>query len=175
MKTTRSITHPSPRRRAQRTKGHLVEGRAEILVGTSFRFWLTGFRTGDLTYWQSAFDFSARTLGTEHARLVCSDFSHWVKMLSARSRRELQALSPDAPGYGRDECVAMAVFASYQHRACPALQACAITLLGCEPSPDLADLSFTVADRLQRAEQVLSERSLEYVIEHATTGVRLPV
>lgn len=146
-----------------------------MLVGTSFRYWLTGFRTGDLTYWQRAFDLSAKTLGTEQARVVCSDFSRWVRVLSDCSRRDIQVLEADAPCYCRDECVAMAVIASYQHRACPALQACAITLLGCEPSDDVADLSCMVADRLTTAAQVLSERSMEYVIRHSQAGVPLLV
>ena len=172
--TTHTRTSQSlPRKQTPRRSPLVVKGHAEILVGTSFRYWLTGFRTGDLSYWQRAFDLSAKSLGTEQARDVCSEFSRWVRVLSDRSRRDIRVLSPDATQYSRDECVAMAVIASYQHRACPALQACAITLLGCEPSSEVADLSCAVADRLTCAEQRLSERSMEYVVRHSAPGVPL--
>ena len=59
---------------------------------------------------------------------------------------------------------AIALIAAYQHQACPALQACAMTLLGCEPRGEVADLSHTVAERLRGADHVLAASSLEHVV-----------
>ena len=164
-----------PRRRASRKAAPIVHGRTEKLVGTSFRYWLTGFHTGDLSYWQRAFDLSAGAFGTEGARVVCADFSSWVSLLSDRSRRPLRVLEPGAPHYGRDECVAMAVIASYQHQACPALQACALALLGCEPNRDLVALSSSVADRFKTADHMLPAHAMDHVIRHAQPGVLLTI
>jgi len=156
-----------PRRPVGRQPRHLVHGRAELFVGNGFRYWLTGFRTGDLSLWERAFQLSSDILGIEKARDVCSDFSQWVRVLAERSRRNLEVLAPDSPRFCRDECVAIALIAAYQHKACPALQACAMTLLDCEPRGDVAELSSAVADRLKAADQHLSEKSVEHVVRYA--------
>ena len=122
------------RRRASSRQSHFLHSSADIFVGTGFRFWLTGLRTGDLSHWERAFALSANVLGIETARDVCRDFSQWVRVISERSRRDLKTLDPDNPCFCRDECVAMAVVAAYQHKGCPALQACALTPL---PKPAL--------------------------------------
>jgi hypothetical protein len=149
---------------------HFRHSRADIYVGTSFRYWLTGFRTGDLVYWERAFAMSARSFGLSAAKDVCRDFSQWVRLLSERSRRDLLVSAPTCPTFGHDECVAMALIAAYQNKGCPALQICAMTLLGCEPRHDVCALSDNLAQRLSEFDHHLSDDALGHVVRYADCG-----
>jgi hypothetical protein len=163
------------RRRTGRRQTRFLHSRADIFVGTGFRFWLTGLRTGDLTHWERAFAATTNFLGVETARDVCRDFSQWVRVLNEHSRRDLKALEPDSPCFCRDECVAMAVVAAYQHKACPALQACALTLLECDPHGDINELSGSLADRLAAADHILSRHAIDHVVRYAGGSTRLVI
>jgi hypothetical protein len=145
-----------------------ISSRADIFVGTGFRYWLTGFRTGNLVHWERAFSLAQDAVGINAARDVCRDFSQRVRILNERSRRDLKVLDAGTPGFCRDECVAMAVVAAHQHKACPALQACAMTLLECEPRSDLAELSGSLAEQLSKADHVLSPGAMEHVVRYAS-------
>jgi hypothetical protein len=149
---------------------HVRHSRADIYVGTSFRYWLTGFRTGDLVYWERAFAMSARSFGLRAAKDVCRDFSQWVRILSERSRRDLLVSAPTCPTFGHDECVAMALIAAYQNKGCPALQMCAMTLLGCEPRHDVCTVSDRLAQRLSECDHHLSDDALGHVVRYADFG-----
>jgi len=139
-------------------------------VGTGFRYWLTGLRTGELVHWERAFALAEDTIGLDAARGVCRDFSQWVRLLSERSRRDLHVLSPTSICFCRDECLAMALIAAHQHKACPALQACAMTLLDCKPDRELEALSVSLADGLSAADRVLSPSAIENVVRYADNG-----
>ncbi|MDX2307162.1 MAG: hypothetical protein NW216_02880 [Hyphomicrobium sp.] len=173
MKAKSNSSPALDRRRSSRGARSVIHARAEIIVGSSFRHWLAGYQTGDVRHWQRAFTFAVDMLGTERAQIVCTDFSRWVRLLGERSRRDLEVLAPNAPRYGRDECVAMALIASYQHQACPALQACAMTLLGCEPSAELVDRSSKVAERLTGFDEILPAHALHEVVRQAEPSVHL--
>ena len=157
-------------RGSPKVEHHVRHSRADIYVGTSFRYWLTGFRTGDLVYWERAFAMSARSFGLRAAKDVCRDFSQWVRLLSERSRRDLLVSAPTCPIFGHDECVAMALIAAYQNKECPALQICAMTLLGCEPRDDVCALSDSLAQRLSKFDHHLSEDALSHVVRYADFG-----
>jgi hypothetical protein len=164
--------HPGSRSAERKLKLQckVTYNRADIYVGTNFRYWLTGFQTGDLSYWERAFSISARSFGIGAARDVCRDFSQWVRLLSEYSQRQLRVSPPDSPSFGRDECVAMALIAAYQHKSCPALQVCAMTLLGCEPRKDVCELSGALAHRLSDVDHVLSGRAVDHVVRYAEPG-----
>ena len=158
------------RRGSANVEHHVRHSRADIYVGTSFRYWLTGFRTGNLVYWERAFAMSARSFGPRVAKDVCRDFSQWVRLLSERSRRNLLVSAPTCPTFGHDECVAMALIAAYQNKGCPALQICAMTLLGCEPRDDVCALSDNLAQRLSEFDHHLSHDALGHVVRYADFG-----
>jgi len=141
--------------------------RADTYVGTGFRYWLTGLRTGELSHWERAFTVSARHFGIATARDVCRDFSQWVRRLSERSHRELQVSPLASPGFCHDECVAMALIAAYQHKGCPALRVCAMTILGCEPNEEVCALSGSLAQRLSEADHILSDGAIAHVVRFA--------
>jgi hypothetical protein len=160
--------------RSAKVEHHVRYTRADIFVGNSFRYWLTGFQTGDLSYWERAFTLSAQSFGVADARDVCRDFSRWVRLLNERSRRELQASAPASSTFGQDECIAMALVAAYQHKGCPALQVCAMTLLGCEPREDVCAVSGDLAQRLSAADYVLSDGAIGHVVRYADMGPAAP-
>lgn len=144
--------------------------RADTYVGTGFRYWLTGLRTGELSHWERAFTVSAQCFGVATARDVCRDFSQWVRLLSERSHRELLVSPLACPTFCHDECVAMALIAAYQNKGCPALQVCAMTLLGCEPSEDVCAISGSLASRLSQADHILSDGAIAHVVRYAKPG-----
>lgn len=167
MKSTRPLRIALPRNRAVLHEGQILYTPADVFVGNGFRDWLTGFRTGELVHWERAFALAEQTVGLDAARGVCRDFSQWVRLLSERSRRDLNVLRPGSTCFCRDECVAMALIAAHQHKACPALQACAMTLLQCEPGGEVSALSGSLADRLKAANQVLSTQAMDHVVRYA--------
>lgn len=167
MKDARSLPFAvSLRRRPSQQSQHL-HSPADIFVGKGFRFWLTGLRTGELVHWERAFVLAEENIGRDAARNICRDFSQWVRLLSERSRRDLRVLPPNSRCFCRDECVAMAVIAAHQHKACPAIQACAMTLLDCEPGSDIVALSESLADQLSAADQMLSSSAMTHVVRYA--------
>jgi hypothetical protein len=167
LKSARRLRFTTARSRSIIRHGEIRHSPADVFVGKGFRDWVTGFRTGELVHWERAFSLAEQTVGLDAARDVCRDFSQWVRLLSERSCRDLQVLNPGSACFCRDECVAMALIAAHQHRACPALQACAMTLLQCEPGGEVSALSESLADRLKAANQVLSTQAMDHVVRYA--------
>jgi hypothetical protein len=128
---------------------------AERLVGLGFRYWLTGFRTGDLSCWERAWSAYASTIGPEGAKSAVTDLSCWVRAISRHARRDLETAAVDCDRFCRDECVAIAMIAACQHNACPAMRACAFSLLGCAMIDEVVQGAETFAATMRGAEQVL--------------------
>lgn len=147
---------------------HVLHNPPDIFVGRGFRFWLTGFRTGELAHWERAFTLAEETVGLTAARDVSRDFSQWVRLLSEHSRRDLHVLEAASHCFCRDECIAMALVAAHQHQACPALQACAMTLLCCDPRDELTALTGSLADRLAAANQLVSPTAMDHLVRYAS-------
>lgn len=160
---------PTARRapRSLSSQRSLVLNPPEILVGLNFRYWLHGYETGDISYWERAWTMSVDVLGPDRGPGLGADFSRWVKTLRQRSVRSLKALPDDRRTFGPDECVAMALVAAFQHQSCPALQACALSLLGCEPNSDVTAGSEHLARQLRNADLMLDPGSLDHVVRYS--------
>lgn len=130
-------------------------GRPERLVGLGFRYWLMGFRTGDISCWERAWQTYAQALGPESARTALTDLSCWVRAISRNSCRPLETAAVDCDQFCRDECVAIAMIAACQHNVCPAMRACAFSLLGCSVIEEVVRGAETFASTMREAEQVL--------------------
>ena len=131
----------------------------ERLVGFGFRLWLNGFRTGDISNWEAAWSTYAGTIGAAAARTAVGQLSCWVRAIDCYAQRELITSANDAPGFCQDECVAIAMIAACQHHACPAMRACAFTLLGCSMIEEVVEGAESFAGALREANQVLSPAS----------------
>lgn len=128
---------------------------AERLVGLGFRYWLTGFRTGDISCWERAWSAYSSSLGTSCAKGAITDLSCWVRAISRHARRDLETAAVDCDSFCRDECVAIAMIAACQHNACPAMRACAFSLLGCAMIDEVVQGAEVFAATMRGAEQVL--------------------
>lgn len=129
--------------------------RAERLVGLGFRLWLNGFRTGDISCWERAWQAYSNSLGPNCAKGAVTDLACWVKAISRHARRDLETSAVDCDSFCRDECVAIAMIAACQHDACPAMRACAFSLLGCSMIDEVVRGAENFAATMRGADQVL--------------------
>jgi len=127
----------------------------ERLVGLGFRYWLNGFRTGDIGCWEKAWQAYAGTLGPSLAKVAVTDLARWVRAIDRHAQRRPETLAMDCDCFCRDECVAIAMIAACQHNACPAMRACAFSLLGCSLIEEVVSGATSFAATMRGAKQVL--------------------
>jgi hypothetical protein len=127
----------------------------ERLVGLGFRYWLMGFRTGDISCWERAWRAYSNTLGAAAAKSAVTDLSCWVRAINRHARRDLETSAVDCQRFCRDECIAIEMIAACQHHACPAMRACAFALLGCSLIDEVVEGAETFAATMRGADQVL--------------------
>jgi hypothetical protein len=133
----------------------------ERLVGLGFRLWLNGFRTGDISSWETAWCAYAGTIGAAAAKTAVGELSCWVRAINCYAQRELETSPNACRGFCRDERVAIAMIAACQHHACPAMRACAFALLGCSMIDEVVEGAESFARTLRRADQVLLPASAD--------------
>ena len=127
----------------------------ERLVGLGFRYWLTGFRTGDISCWERAWRAYSNALGAAAAKTAVTDLSCWVRAINRHARRDLETAAVDCQRFCRDECIAIEMIAACQHNACPAMRACAFALLGCSLIDEVVEGAETFAATMRGADQLL--------------------
>ena len=127
----------------------------EQLVGLGFRYWLTGFRTGDISCWERAWRAYSNALGATAARSAVTDLSCWVRAISRHARRDLETAAVDCDRFCRDECIAIEMISACQHNACPAMRACAFALLGCSLIEEVVEGAESFAATMRDVNQVL--------------------
>jgi hypothetical protein len=127
----------------------------ERLVGLGFRYWLTGFRTGDISCWERAWCAYSNAIGPAAAKDALTDLSSWVRAISRHAQRPLETSAVDCDRFCRDECVAVAMISACQHNACPAMRACAFALLGCSMIDEVVQGAENFATTMRGADQVL--------------------
>jgi hypothetical protein len=135
--------------------GQLGVAVPERLVGLGFRYWLTGFRTGDISCWERAWCAYSSTLGASLAKTAVTDLSCWVRAINRHARRDLVTSAVDCDRFCRDECIAIEMISACQHNACPAMRACAFALLGCSMIDEVVEGAETFAATMRGADQVL--------------------
>ena len=128
---------------------------AERLVGLGFRYWLKGFRTGDITCWERAWSAYSDVLGTVAAKGAVTDLAFWVRATNHHARRDLETSAVDCERFCRDECSAIEMIAACQHEACPAMRACAFALLGCSMIEEVVRGAENFAATMRTADLVL--------------------
>lgn len=103
--------------------------KAERLVGLGFRYWVSGYQSGDIGRWEEAWRIYADALGPLSAKTAVSELSAWVRAVSAAARREIEVCACRSSSFCRDECLAVSMIAACQHNTCPAMRACAFALI----------------------------------------------
>jgi hypothetical protein len=104
-------------------------GGPEGLVGLGFRYWVSGYQTGDIDRWEKAWRLYDTALGPKAAKTAVAELSAWVRAVSAAARRDIKVVSDEGCGLCRDECLAVSMIAACQHNTCPAMRACAFALI----------------------------------------------
>lgn len=132
----------------------------ERLVGLGFRLWMEGYRSGDLSHWEVAWDLYERELGIGAARIVVNELSCWCRAVRATSRRDIEVSQRDCYHLCRDECLAVSMIAASQHKTCPAMHACAFALIESAMIDDVVDHSDSFAVTLRGVDHVLSPNSI---------------
>jgi len=130
-------------------------GGPERLVGLGFRFWLKGFRTGDISCWERAWCAYSNVLGAAAAKSAVTDLSCWVRAINRHARRDLETAAVDCERFCRDECIAIEMISACQHEACPAMRACAFALLGCSMIDEVVHGAENFAATMRGADQIL--------------------
>jgi len=130
-------------------------GGPERLVGLGFRYWLKGFRTGDISCWDRAWCAYSDALGPSAAKGVVTDLACWVRAINRHARRDLETAAVDCERFCRDECIAIEMISACQHEACPAMRACAFALLGCSMIDEVVQGAGSFAATMRGADQVL--------------------
>jgi hypothetical protein len=143
-----SAAHPVPAASAD------VTG-PQRLVGLGFRYWLTGIRMGDISCWERAWCAYSGALGADAAKCAVTDLSCWVRAISHHAQRPLETSPVDCARFCRDECTAIAMIAACQHNACPAMRACAFSLLGCSLIDEVVHGAESFAATMRVVDQVL--------------------
>ena len=133
---------------------------ADRLVGLGFRHWLAGYRSGDVTCWEYAWDLYASALGPRQARGVVNELSAWVRAVSASTRRDICVCPTNCAKFCRDECLAVSMVAASQHKTCPAMRACAFALIESAMIEEVVCQSESFALTLKSVDQVLSPSAI---------------
>jgi hypothetical protein len=128
---------------------------SERLVGLGFRYWLKGFRTGDISCWERAWCAYSSALGAAAARSAVTDLSCWVRAVNRHAQRDLEVAAIDCENFCRDECIAIEMISACQHHACPAMRACAFALLGCSMIDEVVQGAENFAATMRSADQLL--------------------
>lgn len=133
---------------------HPHEGAAG-LVGLGFRHWMNGCKTGDVAHWERAWNLYSSRLGTKSARVVIGELSDWVRLVSCRTRRDIEVAPHDCLRFCRDECLAVSMIAASQHKTCPAVRACTFALIEDSMIDEVVDQSDRFALMLRAVDQVI--------------------
>lgn len=128
---------------------------AERLIGLGFRYWVAGYKSGDIDRWEDAWRIYSEALGPNAARTAVSELSAWVRAVSAAARREIEVCSGDRDGFCRDESLALSMIAACQHNTCPAMRACAFALIESSLIDEVVHHAESFAVTMRGLDQVL--------------------
>lgn len=139
----------------------------ERLVALGFRYWMLGCQRGDIHAWETAFRVYSGKLGTREARLAISGLSSWVTCVNASARREICVAGVGHRQFCRDECLAVTMVAACQHDDCPALKACAFSLIEASLIDEVMTETESFATILRSLRQMLSPACIALATELA--------
>ena len=128
----------------------------ERLVGVGFRSWLAGYQTGDIACWEVAWTCYDKWLGSKAAKTAVSELACWVRAVNEASQRDITIFPSGCAMFCADECLAISLIAAGQQGACPAMQACALALIGCAATDEVVKSSRCFAAVLADLDQKLS-------------------
>lgn len=145
-------------------------GGAERLIGLGFRYWVAGYKSGDIDRWEDAWRIYSQALGPNAARTAVSELSAWVRAVSAAARRDIEVRSGDCEGFCRDESLALSMIAACQHNTCPAMRACAFALIESSLIDEVVHHAESFAVTMRGLDQVLPPGLIVNAAAYASTS-----
>ncbi len=101
---------------------------AQRLVGLGFRYWVSGYQSGDIDRWEKAWKIYSSVLGPQAARTPSPSFPPGCGPSALQRGATSKSVTGDCAGFCRDECLAVSMIAACQHNTCPAMRACAFAV-----------------------------------------------
>lgn len=89
-----------------------------------------GFQGTEVACWGRVWSAYAAALPAGLAGPAVQALAEWVRAVHMRSARRIEVAPLDCATFCRDECMAISIIAAAQNETCPAMRACAFTLLG---------------------------------------------
>lgn len=126
------------------------------ILGFGFRGWLTGLRDCDISAWQAVWSRYAGVMGTVQARAALTELECWTRCVHRSSCRRIELECLTCPNLSRDERLAVSVVAAAQHGTCPAMRACAFSLMETSDIDPMIERAVRVADVLIATDHVLA-------------------
>jgi len=133
---------------------------ATRLVGLGFRCWLSGYETQDINCWETGWNVFASELGAARAKDAVGELSCWVREVHKAACRRIETYPFGCGGFCQDECMAISIVAAGQHSACPAMRACAFTLLGTSEIDGVVDSATSFGNILRNTGHILSHSAI---------------
>jgi len=155
---------------------HTLSGErgAERLIGLGFRYWVAGYKSGDIDRWEDAWRIYSQALGPNAARTAVSELASWVRAVSAAARREIEVCNGDCAGFCRDECLAVSMIAACQHNTCPAMRACAFALIESSLIDEVVHHAESFAVTMRGLDQILSPGLIVNAAAYASASLATP-
>lgn len=145
-------------------------GRAEALVGFGFRYWMAGYQSSEFDYWTRGWQLYTDELGVHAARPLITDLAAFVQEVHTTAKRPIEVENSCDARFCRDECEAMNLIAVCQKGMCPALEACAVALIGEDNTERLICTSCNFANRLADQDLFLSEDCVAKLTAETVAG-----
>jgi len=126
------------------------------ILGFGFRGWLTGLRNQDIRAWQAVWSRYVGVMGTVQARVALTELECWTRCIHRSSCRTIELECLNCPHLSRDERLAVSVVAAAQHGTCPAMRACAFSLMETSQIDPMIERAERVANVLIATDHVLA-------------------
>lgn len=137
----------------------------EHLVGVGFRCWLAGYDTGDIACWETCWTHYSKTLGNRSAKRIVTELSYWVRALKEHTTRTLNYYPFGCKRFCQDECMAVAMIAASQHAHCPALQACAYSMINTDELDHVIHAADSFGQALLDVDQKLESSTIAFAAQ----------
>lgn len=134
----------------------------ERLVLVGFRCWYAGYETGDLNFWEMAWNEYARELGPKAARPVVAELSKWVRAVRGAACRDIGYMPFNCTDCSRDEACALSLIAACQYGDKCLAKVKAYDLLENGIVDPVIETAGQYAGAMIQAGQILSPRSLSF-------------
>jgi hypothetical protein len=93
----------------------LLRHRAERLVLTGFRCWMSGYEYRDIDCWETAWNVYAGELDGASARRAVTGLQHFVRTVRVCSSRAIRFFPHCCRHVCRDECMTLSLISALQH------------------------------------------------------------